>query len=164
MLVLLTGLAYGTELSRDQAIASLIHNVSKFVHWSGLETGEELRLCVFRNTPLRRELDRLDGQQSLGRVIAVSRADTLDEARACHLLYVGREHRAFLEFVRPVPGGQSLMVVSDIPDSARTGATLEIGFDGLRLAFVLNEAAAKASGLTISSQLYALAREVHRAP
>lgn len=149
------------DLSEAQAKASLIYNLTKFVQWPLTPHDKTLNLCVYREDPVMPILAALGDKSSKGLALRIQSVGTADEARKCHVLYIGNDEQASLRSVSRVLRGQSVLIVSDIPDSARTGAIVAIGLENRRIAFLINKAAAEEAGLKLSSQLLKLAKEVY---
>lgn len=152
------------DLSEDQAKTSLIFNLTKFVEWPQTAPDRTLNLCVFREDSIAPTLATLRDKTSKGLVLRTPRADTTDEARSCQVLFVGRGEQSSLRPLVRALRGQPVLVVSDIPDSAATGAAVEVFLDGRRLAFKINKGAADAAGIKLSSQLLSLAKAVYDQP
>lgn len=149
------------ELSEDQAKASLIYNLTKFVQWPQTPADQTLNLCVYREDALASTLLTLRDKTSKGLGLRILRADTTGETRGCQVLYIGRGEQANLRALIRALRGQDVLVVSDIPDSAAAGATVEIFLDNRRLAFKINKAAADEAHLRLSSQLLSVAKAVY---
>ena len=149
------------DLSEDQAKAGLIYNLTKFVQWPQAPADRTLNLCVYREDSILPVLASLRDKSSRGLTLRVQRADTTEESRSCQVLFVGRAEQANLRPLLRALRGQPVLVLSDIPDSAASGATLEVFLDGNHLAFRINRAAANEAGLKLSAQLLGLAKAIY---
>jgi len=143
--------------------AVFLFNFSKFVSWPALKIGErspaELRICVTANDGFFASLkNAVQGEEVDGKPLLPIVLDGLDEARTCHILFVGDaqslDGRAWLSAVRNAQ-------VLTVAEGALTDDTV-IAFvrDDNRIRFDINRAAAAQRGLNVSSKLLRLARQV----
>lgn len=166
LVCLLSGLTAGAQ-TPSQIEASLkavfLFNFSKYVTWPPVAMGErspaELRICVTADDAFFGLLKKaVQGEDVDGKRLLPVALDGLDEARTCQILFVGNSHtpdaRAWLAAVR------SSQVLT-VGDGAMTDDTV-IAFvrDENRIRFDINRAAAARHGLSISSKLLRLARQV----
>lgn len=155
------GSACLADLSEDQAKTSLIYNLTKFVQWPQTPPSGILNLCVYREDAITPTLASLRGKTSQGFGLRIQRTDSAEEARGCQVLFIGRGEQASLHPVIRALRGQETLIVSDIPDSAATGAMVETYLDNRRIAFKINKGAADEANLKLSSQLLSLAKTIY---
>jgi hypothetical protein len=165
LLLALLGTVWGAvclaDLSEDQAKASLIYNLTKFIQWPQTPQDRTLNLCVYREDSITHSLGAFEEKTSKGLTLHIQRADTTEESRSCQLLFIGRGEQANLRPMIRALRGQGTLVVSDIPDSAATGAMVEVFLDNRRIAFKINKAATDEANLKLSSQLLSLAKAIY---
>jgi hypothetical protein len=142
--------------------AVFLFNFAKYVTWREPNAGNggtDIRVCTTANDAFFAMVkSALEGEAIDGRPLVAVALDGLDEARSCHILYVGdastADARAWFGAVR---NGDVLTVadgkVSDEPAIAFVR-------DQNRLRFDINRASASRHHLTISSKLLRLARSV----
>lgn len=164
-ILLFIGAGWGSaclaDLSEDQAKTSLIYNLTKFVQWPQTPQDKQLNLCVYREASITPTLTSLRDKTSKGLALRILRADTTEEARSCQALFVGRGEESNLRPLLRALRGQTILIISDTPDSAAAGAMVEIFLDNRRIAFKINKAAADDANLKFSSQLLSLAKAIH---
>lgn len=149
------------DLSEDQAKSSLIYNLTKFTLWPRTPADGTLSICVYRDDPLTPTLLTLREKTSKGLILRIQVAETTDEARECQVLFVGRGEQAGLRALIRALRGQPVLIVSDIPDSAASGATVEVVLENRRLAFKINKSTADEANLKLSAQLLSLAKVMY---
>ncbi|HVS52191.1 MAG TPA: YfiR family protein [Opitutaceae bacterium] len=89
--------------------------------------------------------------------IVVRRFRRGEEARGCHVLYIGRSEGAALEKIFAQLRRQPTLTVGDLDEFARLGGMIHLVVEDGRIHFSINADAAKAAGLDISSKLLRLA-------
>ena len=149
------------DLSEDQAKTSLIYNFTKFVQWPAGTPDKILAVCVYRDDPILPTLTGLRSRTSKGMAISVQRVNTLDEARACQVLFVDQSEKGSLRGVIQALRGQPVLLVSDVVDSASAGAVVEVFLSDRRIAFKINKAMADEANLKLSAQLLSLAKTLY---
>jgi len=142
--------------------ANYLYKFSPFLSWpaSSFPTpSSPLNLCLIGDDPFDAMLDdAVHGQKVDGHPIVVKRLPTIMMAGACHILWIGRT----------VPQGTAESLVGQpvvtVTDKSRgvAGGMIEFVMQGGRVRFEINEAAAKAGGVTISSKLLSLAVAVRK--
>ena len=162
-LSLLTG-ATATAQSKVkdyQLEAVYLFHFAQFVEWPGADAARPFAICILGEDPFGKYLDEIVHGEKLGsRPLVVARYRQVDEADACQVLFVSRSESYQMEAIVQRLHGRSVLTVSDADDFVQQGGT--IGFvpqDG-RIRLRINLAAARASGLTISSKLLRVADTV----
>lgn len=145
--------------------AAFLFNFLRFVEWPPERFAEDaspIVIGILGPNPFDAELEELvRGRQVNGRRIHV-RAVSVDEARSAHLIFVpaGEEGR-FADALKTLRETAVVTVGESDRFAAQDGMIRFVRVaDNLR--FAINQAAAEAAGLRISSQLLKLATEVRR--
>lgn len=154
----------GTENLENKLKVAFLLNFAKFTSWPAnvfAAPQQTFQLCVGKVDPFDGALDGLAGKQVGGRSIQILHLKSGSPSmNQCHLVYLGQtevdRQAPLLRAVNQRP----VLTISDIPGFAEAGGTIEFRRQGDRLAFVVNNHAAKASGLQLSSSLLHLALEV----
>jgi hypothetical protein len=161
--VLHAACAQGTSL--EYAVkATYLHKFAPFVEWPDPAAefpGGEFIICVVGNDPLGAVLDRaVSGQDVAGRPIAVHRFSDLTSNPSCAVMYVtGSDAKSIAGILAAVHGAPVLTVTDGATDPAAKGIINFIIQDD-RVRFEIDDSAAAANGLTISSKLLNLAVHV----
>ena len=142
--------------------AVFLYNFTKYVDWPSAAhepNSSELRLCVTANDAFFGLLkSTVQGETIDGRPLQPVALEGLDDARTCHILYVGDSQspdaKAWLSAVR----GRQVLTVADGP--LTDGTVIAFVLEDNRIRFDINRASASERKLTISSKLLRLARHV----
>ena len=122
-----------------------------------------LAICVLGADPFGADLtNAAAGQMINGRAIIVRKLARVDARSACNILYVGRGGEQTVREVSDILERRPVLIVTDEARGAERGH-LHFVVAGNRVRFHIDDAAAKQSGLTISSRLLSLAVTVKAA-
>jgi len=144
--------------------ATYLYKFAPFVEWPN-ESAEfpagAFTLCVVGNPPFGTTLDRaVEGQTVAGRPITIRRFAAISSDPGCTVMYVaGLDAQSAAADLAAVHGLPVLTVTDDARDPAARGI-INFVITENRVRFEIDEQAAAASGLTISSKLLALATHV----
>jgi hypothetical protein len=140
--------------------ATYLVRFGAFVSWppSAFASGQDpFVLCVAGRDPFGPALRAAAAEQSVaGRRILIRSAQTPEQARACHLVYVGAGGQAA---VNALPARAPVLVVTDAEITGREGMIHFVVVGG-RVRFNVDLTATNAAGLQVSSRLLALAASV----
>jgi hypothetical protein len=149
--------------------AAFLFNVAKFVQWPDsafASTDEPLIFCVIGQNPFGDSLERaFHGRTVQGRRLALRAGVEASAREDCHLAFFsGDPGDLYAEAARPASASppRPLLTIGATEAFAEQGGMIRLGVEDGRLRFDVNEAAAAAAGLKISSQLLKLARHVER--
>jgi len=143
--------------------AVFLYNFTKYVLWPPAAAGEpnptELRICVTAPDAFFSLLkSAVQGEDLDGRPLQPVALEGLDDAKTCQILYVGDSQspdgKAWLTAVR----GEHVLTVADGPLNDDT--VIAFVREDNRLRFDINRASATRRGITVSSKLLRLARQV----
>ena len=158
---------HGTAvLARQSALeyevkAAFLLNFVRYVAWPPAQRQAPFNMCVLSTNPFGERLNEaLAGETWEGEAMSLRRISETREARSCHMLYVpasatGRfvsNHSQLLQ--RPV------LTVGETRAFLTSGGMIQLFVEDSKVRFSVNQAAAEAAGLQISSRLLRLAREV----
>lgn len=150
--------------SIEQAVkANFLFKFAPFVEWpdpAGAGT-RPFAICLRGDDNFGGALDEVvRGQKISGRMVQVRRLAESGGANGCQMLFAGRSSVAgYAPFAEVA--GQPVLTVSD-QKSGVPGAMIQFVMQSGRVRFQIDEAAARASGLVISSKLLGLAVAVER--
>jgi hypothetical protein len=158
--------AWSQSASLEYAVkATYLHKFAPFVEWPNPAAefpGGSFTVCVVGNDPLGPLLDRaVSGQDVAGRPIAVRRLARVTGNPGCSVMFAtGSDAQSVADALAAVRGMPVLTVTDGATDPAAKGIiNLVIADDRVR--FEIDNSAAAASGLTISSKLLSLALHVN---
>ena len=149
----------------EQAVkASFLFKFAPFVEWPGSTlgaAGKPFTICLSGEDPFGVTLDEVvRGQRISGRPVNVRRLGDGGSAAGCQMLFAGRSTAAgYMPFAEVA--GQPVLTVSD-QKNAVPGSMIQFVMQGGRVRFQIDNVAARANGLVISSKLLGLAISVER--
>lgn len=140
--------------------AAFLVKFGNYVTWPGPATAGPITLCIVGRDPLGSAIDRAAaGQQVNGRPLAVRRLPRLDHDSGCAIAYLlGSNAQAVPAALAGVAGTPVLTITDAREGTARGVIHFEIVRNRVR--FHIDERAAAASGLSVSSKLLAIALTV----
>lgn len=152
-------------LSLEQAVkASYLVKFAPFVEWpprAFSSSSKSFLICIAGEDPFGSQIDEVAyGQKVAGRPIALQRLDAGANASNCQMLFLGRSAQVSNADL-PNVAGQPVLTVTD-RNSGVPGGMIRFVMQAGRVRFQIDEGAARANGLTISSKLLGLAIAVDR--
>lgn len=163
-LVLAAAPATAGEPSLEYPVkAAFLYQFGSFVEWpSGAmpEGRSAVQICVVGRDPFGTALDRVvRGQTLKGRPILVRRLGVIGRGSACDIAYLGGSLDQPVSAAAHALAGEPVLTVSDAESA---GVIVQFLVRANRVRFRIDQRAAAASGLRISSKLLNLAVEVVR--
>lgn len=150
------------EVPLEYAVkANYLYKFAPFVRWppASMARGAPFTICLIGETGFGAVLDRaVRGQAVDGHAIAVRRVSSAAGLGNCQILFVGRtaQSAAILRAAAAYP----ILTVTDHERGAG-GGMIDFILQRGRVRFAIDDAAARASGLQISSKLLGLALAVN---
>lgn len=139
--------------------ATYLYKFAPFVTWrdAATQTGP-ITICVVGKDPFGSVLDRaINGQTMDGRPFQINRVSTIGPSSTCNIAYIGGSAaQSVPEALQAVRGTPTLTVTDGVTPSAIITFQMQDG----RVRFGIDEDAAEAGGIGISSKLLALATRV----
>jgi hypothetical protein len=140
--------------------AAFLFNFAQFVEWppsSFTDAQTPIVIGVLGQDPFGTILeDLVEGEVVHGRSLAVHRFSKVEDVKICHILFVSASERASFPRIFAALKGRSVLTVGDVPGFASGGGIIGFVNDGKFVRMQANLAAARASGLTISSSILRL--------
>lgn len=173
LVLLLLGLqaavAADVPLSREYQIkAAFLYNIPKFVEWpaeSFADASAPIVIGILGQSPLSDELKlAVKGRTINGRSVVVKKIETVEEAKASHLLFVGDETNQRFWQWRDAMADSAVLTVGESSAFFAAGGSIRFVPVGDKLSFEINMYSAERAHLKIRSQLQKLATAVRRAP
>jgi hypothetical protein len=157
LLAAATGALGADAPTEDQVKAVFVFNFAHFVDWPtetdvaadapfviGVVGGEEFAARL-------QEVTR--GERIKDHPLMVTRYRRVEDIGNCRILYVDRADGTMLNRILATLGHRATLMVSDIAGAAEHGVMIQFVTDNSRIRLRINMDAARAAGLTISSQL-----------
>lgn len=142
--------------------AAFLYNFTKFVEWPPPpQPDAPFRVCAVADSRFMAVLDRtIAGESVHGRPLVLVQPHTIEDARRCAILYVGRAYlepaAPLLAAVRDLP----VLTVGDGSQFVKQGGAIGFLLENSRVRFDISIRAVQRSGLKASSQLFRVARNV----
>lgn len=159
-LVLSSGNSLGLMASTPreyQLKAGFLYHFAHFVGWppNAFSTSDSpMVVGVLGNDPFAHDLDDIvRGEKVNNHPLVVQRYQQVDEVKACHILFVSQSETKRLEQILVALKNRSILTVGDIDDFAKRGGVIRFLTNKNKIRFTINQEAAKAANLTISSKL-----------
>jgi len=143
--------------------AALVANLLAFTEWpaAAVPTQAKLVLCVGADAPLRAPLATLDGRAVKQWSLRVHVLAHHEPTARCHALVVDDlmlgQRPALKNELRTLP----LLSFADTGQATHVPVSIRLDVWNGRVTFAIDLVAARANGITLSSRLLRLAREVH---
>jgi hypothetical protein len=141
----------------QQVEAVFLFYFSQFVHWPPRAFADEhapIVIGVLGDDPFDGALDQaVAGERVNGRPIVVRRLETVDTAADCQVLYISSSNAGHLSQILDALKGRSVLTVSDLGHFTESGGMIAFVLIDDHVRLRINDAAARAAGLTLSSKL-----------
>jgi hypothetical protein len=139
--------------------AAFLWNFAKFIQWptnAFTNDAAPFIIGVLEENPFGDDLEKtVRGKQINTRPITVKTFRTAAEARECHMLFISEKNR--LAEIFKTLRGAPVLTVGETEKFNETGGMINFVFEGNKIRFQINDDAAKAENLNISSKLLSLA-------
>jgi hypothetical protein len=145
--------------------ATFVFQFSRYAEWPAATMAVAQRLpfkvCSVADGGFDRSLDKvLEGETVAGRPMARVVPDTLQDARACQILFIGDIEPERVKSLLTSVERQPVLTVGDAPDFLEWGGQIRLVRDGTRVRFDINLPAARLNNIVLRSQLLRIARKV----
>lgn len=165
-----SALAQDVTASKEyQFKAALLYNFSVFTEWPVMPP-EAFNFCVLGQDPFGSWLDKIARKTVQGKAIHIRRLGATEDIKGCHLLFVPAMEKELYYRVAPLIKQQAILTITDAPQLDEKWPMIMITVvpetvsaqvpEGKLYTFDINHSTAKAMGLTLSSKLLRLARNV----
>jgi YfiR/HmsC-like len=144
-----------------QVKAAYLLNFTRYVDWPAAsfpDSAAPVNLCLVGGDEAMPEIVRhtIEGRRSRGRPVRLIRPDVPSQAGDCHVVFLPAETPLADTWLAALRGTPTL-TVGEGPEFIRHGGMVAFMIVDQRVRFLIDDAAARASGLRISSRVLALA-------
>jgi hypothetical protein len=150
----------GEQLSEYSVKAVFLYNFIKFTHWPESRESALFELCVMGADPFGEALSPIEGKQAYGRALHIKRNTSLEDAKTCHVLFINEPDQSRLGALLRRLEKAPVLTVGDTDGFAEAGGMIGLLMDDSRVQFQVNLKAVDKAGISISSQLLKLARDI----
>jgi hypothetical protein len=159
-----TALTEAKPLTEYQVKAAFLYNFTKFVEWpenAFKDAGSPMVVGLLGKDPFGPMIDRmLSGNTVQDRPIILKRIQNPDDAKDCHVLFISRSEAVHMAEIAAALHNSPVLTVGDREDFVSLGAIIGFLKEQNKIKFSINQVAAEAAGLKISSQILKLAKAV----
>jgi hypothetical protein len=158
----LNGRAQATQPSEYQLKAAFLYHFAQLVTWPSdafADAGAPMVIAVLGENPFGKQLEEsVHGKSVNGHPLTVKEVQTLAEVtNSCHVLFVSNSEKRRLPEIFAAVRAKSVLTVGENDQFTETGGMINFTMEGSKIRFQINDTAAKAAGLKISSKLLSLA-------
>ena len=158
------GSAQPVKISREYLIkAAILYNFAKFAEWPTAAFSNDiapLRICVIGDDPFGPALDSLRGKTVRNRPLYAARIAKVEDAAACHILFVSDSEKERLATILDAVGVLPILTVADMGQFTSSGGIIALKKVDNRSRIKVNIDAVEKAGLKLSSKLLRLADTV----
>jgi hypothetical protein len=144
--------------------AAFVYNFAKFTDWPAKAfpgAGSPFVICLVGSGSLAEALRALEGRSVKGHSIEVKNLLSPEEAKRCHLLFIGNADKRQASQIIAAARGQNVLTVGDeVENFLSAGGMINLVTVDDKIRFEINVRAAQQADLQISSQLLKLAMSV----
>jgi hypothetical protein len=146
-----------------QVKAAFLLNFTKFIEWPPAAFGaadSPIAICVLGDDPFGNALDQVvAGEVVNGRKVVVQRIKKALPPQSCQVLFFSRTENP----LNTLPGvGPGVLTIGEGEHFTHEGGMIAFVLENRRVRFGINETAAEAAGLKLSSKLLNVARFVKK--
>jgi hypothetical protein len=149
------------EFSEYQVKAAFLLNFTRYVDWpkgSFAKPDSPLVICVLGQDRFGDDLRTLIADKSVeGRKIVLRKADTIDQCRDCHILFISQSEKSRFAAILQKLKGLPILTVADSEGFIAAGGMINFKTKAERVRLEINRTAAENVGLKISSKLLQIA-------
>ncbi len=142
--------------------AAFLLNFTRFIDWPAAtlpDAASPFTICILGKDPFGHVLDDvLKGEAVNGRPLMVRRITQSPAPQSCQVVFIEATGRALLKDLTSL--GRGVLTVGEGDLFVRDGGMIGFVIDNRRVRFAINQSAAEAAGLKISSKLLSVARAV----
>jgi YfiR/HmsC-like len=146
---------YGTREYQIKAV--FLFNFAQFVEWPPEAfpgAAEPFVIGILGEDPFGPYLDEtVRGEKVNSRSISIVRFARAEDIRTCHILYISRSEAGRLDQILSTMRSRSILTVSDLDQFGRSGGMIRFVTENNKVRLRIDNEAAKAAGLKISSKL-----------
>jgi hypothetical protein len=160
---LTVGLAPGqAQVSRESDVkAVFLLNFAQFVEWpldAFQDSDAPFVIGILGSDPFENTLDQIVQKERVrSRPVSVEHYRRVDEATSCHILFISPSETRRLPLILRALQGRPILTVSDVDGFARQGGMIRFVTENAKVRLLINNDAARAARLVISTKLLRLA-------
>lgn len=149
------------QASEPELKAAILINMLAFVDWptQGAQPAGQRKVCYITTSPVAIGLVQINGQLQSGKPLQIVQV-AVDALAGCHALYVSPNESAYMPRILSQTRQEGVLLVGDQPGTLQGGVMINLEVDNGRVVFTVDLRALRQAGLTLSSKVLRLARQV----
>jgi hypothetical protein len=156
--------AQSPSATEYQVKAAFLYNFAKFVEWPDdafPSADAPIQICIAGDNPFGGDLEKFVKTKTVaGRRFRVVQLRAAQQCKSCHILFVSSaDTERIPDVIRNVSGG-SVLTVGESPVFTNEGGIINFVLENERVRFEVNNRAATAARLRLSSKLLTIAKHV----
>lgn len=157
-LLLLSGSTYSQQ-SKFKAI--IVYNFTKYIEWPNI-TNNEFVISVLDNKELSSELKTIAEKKKIGvNKLIIKDITQIEEIGNCQIVYIPSRRLNDLPKCLTKSQNQNVLIITEIDNGCQKGAGINILSDGGKLNFEIKKNNITSKGLTLSSYLVEMGKEIN---
>lgn len=140
--------------------AALLYNFAVYTEWPGV-AAEKIEFCIMASQPVLEALGRLQHKKIKGRALELKTITTLAQLASCQVLFIGPSEQKQIRTISQLMAAAPLLLVAEEDDFDLKDIVIALRKQDGRYSFKINQTAAQARSLTLSSRLLKLATLVY---
>lgn len=150
------------QLNEQQVRSAIVYNIARYVTWPASPASDNtvFTIGIFGQGHTTSAWSTLQSKTVQGHKISVRRFTDLDELTNCQLVFIEQSERRNLPRILAELKDYPVLTISEIEGFSHYGGMITLRIINNRMTFEVNLKSARASGLTISSNILKLAAEV----
>lgn len=161
LLLLAKAGAQESQPSEYQIKAAFLFNFAKFVEWPPTSFADEnspLVIGILGDNPFSGDLERTIQNKTINHhSLVIKQFHSLAEARNCQMLFISASEKKRFADIFGGLRGTSVLTVSETDGFTEAGGMINFILENKKIRFQINDEAAKAARLKISSKLLSVA-------
>jgi hypothetical protein len=155
--------ARAQPVTEQDVKAVFLYKFTNFVEWpaTAWPAAEPFRLCVVAQKEMTTIIERTMKDETVnGRAVETTVVTGADEARRCHILFIGRTEMSRAPVLLAAVRDRPVLTVGESEDFLAKGGAIGFVLVDKRVRFDINLGNAKRGGLHMSSRLLEVARRL----
>jgi hypothetical protein len=145
-----------------QVKAAFLYHFGQFVEWptnAFADARSPLVIGVYGDDPFHGDLERMvAGQNINGHPVVIRHIKTLPDLKGCHILFIAAPEKGRDRELLKAVNSAGVLTVGEMDDFIQAGGMINFIIEDSQVHFQINNNAARAAGLNISSKLIKLGR------
>jgi hypothetical protein len=164
MFLISSGKAQSASVTEYQVKAAFLFHFAEFVTWpAGAlgNAGDSFLICVLGDDPFHGDLETtIQGKILATRTVRVRHVEQEQETQGCHVLFIGKNELKGASSLAATLRNMPVLTVGESDNFLQSGGIIRFCMEDRKVRFEINQEAAEAANLKISSRLLLLAKTV----